>query len=368
MSKKDKPYLPLKWTEYFMDVLRDRQVFGDTGITPEEIRMLIEPQYSQQERVNVLKKHSRFSMVLSHLHENAPERVIKETMSDLNAMSVILLWAKNKQVYSLDKDFINELVNTETVTTSKDAWDFLPYNTFYIDLSANKEVCERIIGEGMFIRVVKTSSPVQGDDQSLYMVSICKVTDKLFFNDEYFFINTDFEQRVDEMNFKTHVPISRSPEQIFYMNGASPEQTEFDGKSFDVLIPQILSYLSSVEPDIGENELTKKTYRKPQTDIAPKNKFSEIQRWDVGVRFGTAFRKWKTDKSSQKGKDGHHEEIVSGYHSKQRPHSRRAHWSHYWYGHGENKVKRPKWVNAYFVNIKEQGETPTVIHKVDGKN
>lgn len=53
---------------------------------------------------------------------------------------------------------------------------------------------------------------------------------------------------------------------------------------------------------------------------------------------------------------------------KQRPHSRHAHWSHYWYGHGEDKVRRPQWVAAYFVNTDNGEDATTVVHKVDNSN
>ncbi len=85
----------------------------------------------------------------------------------------------------------------------------------------------------------------------------------------------------------------------------------------------------------------------------------------MGVRFGAAFRKWKADKSSKKVNDDCQAEVSSKSHSKQRPHSRRAHWSHYWYGHKEEKVRRPKWINAYFVNMQDTSDSPAVIHRVD---
>ena len=64
------------------------------------------------------------------------------------------------------------------------------------------------------------------------------------------------------------------------------------------MVVQILNYLSSVQPDIEENPQTKKTYRKPAPHTEPKNKYSEIQKWDVGVRFGAAFRAWKKEQES----------------------------------------------------------------------
>lgn len=127
-----------------------------------------------------------------------------------------------------------------------------------------------------------------------------------------------------------------------------------------ILIQQLLTYLSSAEPDICEDENTKRTYRKPNPNSAPKNKFSEIQQWDVGVRFGASYRKWKKSQEEPSS----NEPKSSGERSKQRPHSRRAHWSNYWYGTGENKERRPKWVASYLVNVDDDNQDVAVIHKV----
>lgn len=54
-----------------------------------------------------------------------------------------------------------------------------------------------------------------------------------------------------------------------------------------MLIFQTVMYLASKKPDVSENEVTRKTY-KPSKII--KNKFSEIQKWDVGVRYGSEIR------------------------------------------------------------------------------
>lgn len=80
------------------------------------------------------------------------------------------------------------------------------------------------------------------------------------------------------------------------------------------------------------------------------------------MRYGNAFRKWKKQKSNNSVLSS------SSGDMKQGPHSRRAHWSHYWYGHGEDKVRRPKWVAAYFVNTDNGEDATTVVHKVDNSN
>lgn len=286
MAKTEK-YLPLKWVERFSVQLEE--IFGKE-ISPDEVRVLCEEKYSATDRAKLKIKHPRIVDV-----EKAVSRmkdVEKEYQRDINGMSLVMQWAKNKQVYALDEDFTNELLNTKTIALSKDAWDYLPY---------------------------------------------------------------DFEYPIDSAFDAKEVDIIEQDE-----NGKEIRRGKeaFDGEMYSTLIPQILSYMASVEPDMQENENTKRTYRKPAPNAVPKNKFSEVQQWDVGVRFGNSFRRWKKQQYEKN-------ESSKSTGIKQRPHARRAHWSHYWYGHGEDKVRRPKWIAAYFVNTKEGIEQPATIHKVN---
>lgn len=355
MAKTEK-YLPLKWVERFS--VQFEEIFGKE-ISPDEVRVLCEEKYSATDRAKLKIKHPRIVDV-----EKAVSRrkdIEKEYQRDINGMSLVTQWARNKQVYALDEDFTNELLNTKTIALSKDAWDYLPYNLFYVDLSANRQICEKIIGEGVFIKVEKfeRNSWVRKlfaeKSESYYAVHLCKVVDNLFFTDIMYFPNTDFEHPVGSAFDTKEVDIIEQDE-----NGKEIKRGKevFDGEMYSTLIPQILSYMASVEPDMQENENTKRTYRKPAPNTVPKNKFSEVQQWDVGVRFGNSFRRWKKQQYEKN-------ESNKSMGIKQRPHARRAHWSHYWYGHGDDKVRRPKWIAAYFVNIKEGIEQPATIHKVN---
>ena len=347
MAKPEK-YLPLKWVERLSEQLID--IFGK-DISPEEVRILCEEKYNTSDRAKLKIKYPRIVDV-EKMISKMPE-VEKEYLRDVNGMSLAMLWAKNKQVYAFDADFINELLNTKTITFTENAWDYLPYDTFYIDISANRDVCKSIIGEGIFVRVEKFSNRkfLFANSKNYYAVHLCKVVDNLFFTDVIYFPNKDYEQPVNTFFNAKEVDIYETDERG---NEIRIGKEAFDGTMYSTLVPQILSYLASVEPDMQENENTKRTYRKPAANTQPKNKFSEVQQWDVGVRFGNSFRKWKKEQYEKSGKS-------TGI--KQRPHSRRAHWSHYWYGHGEDKVRRPKWVAAYFVNSNDGTEQPATIHK-----
>lgn len=358
MSKqKAEQYLPLKWVERFS------KAQALNSIEPEQLRVLIEDIYSDEEQEKLYHSNEAIKQLIGMIMQQKDDKIRTELFRDIDAISLSALWAKNKQVYAFDKDFLDELSNTDTIIMVKDAWDYLPYDTFYIDISANPKITSAIIGEGFFIKVNKVV-PFPSKDLSYYTVYVTKVTEDYYFSDTFLYLNKDGEQAIDEIKSVDTIGIDETIEAT--LTGRNKKHLKMEGKMYHALIQQLLSYLSSVDPDICENEITKRTYRKPTNDSKPKNKFSEIQKWDIGVRFGTSFRKWSKERNSQTVSETSAPSRNKG--SRQRPHSRRAHWSHYWYGHGNEKVLRPKWISAYWVNVDGTPDTPVVIHKVDNKS
>lgn len=267
----------------------------------------------------------------------------------LDAMTLISEWGNNKQVFQVDDDFIRELLNTDEIFYEKDSWKYLPYKCFYLDISESNELCRDFQCKGIF---VKTQFFMSAGKERV-MLRAYRVNEERFFGDAY-----EFGNESDSIGL-SKLPDVRYEKVV--LNGVTTELESHVQKMAKLLL-QILNYLSSVEPDIKENEETQKTYRKPQPNAAPKNKYSEIRKWDVGVRFGVAYRTWQKDKSENECES-------SGVHRAKhnvRPHSRKAHWSHFWYGSGENKVRRAKWISECFVGMKN-GKEPVVIHKCEGK-
>lgn len=365
MSKSNqKVYLPLSWVKG----IKSRPTIY-TKPNPDCSRAIVEAQYSTEDVIHRIF-FDDYAVALLDRITNSPDRESQDMMENLDAISLILTWAKNKQVYKFDKDFLNELIHTDTVTIDKDGWDYLPYDTFYLDLSDNQEICQKIMGQGIFVKVEKAKSNNRNKSiipkdckSSTYCVHLAKVTEDLFFNNIFTFKNETSEIVVSEMNEKNDILVFQdirddSNRLIDYVTS----KATIDGNLYKQLIAQILTYLSSLEPDIAENENTQRTYRRPAQGSEPKDKFSEIQQWDVGVRFGSSFRKWKKQQRETEPDDAITKS--SGAHTRKRPHSRRAHWSHYWYGSGTEKVRRPKWLSSCFVNANYADETDVVIHKV----
>lgn len=341
-------YTPLSWCDRMNSAY---QMSIKSGVSAKTIMdILIAPNTDSQQELQ-----RRKNGILSFLKPNARANVFlkglqnSELFDALESMAIIKKWSCNKQVFRLDNDFVHELLNTEEVFYEKDSWKFLPYQLFYLDIEDCPEYCEMFSCQGIFVYVHNLFE----DGKEKVVIRIYRVNHDMFIKDMFELGNVS-----DQLGFYN---LSDTKEEIYLSNGEEKKVTS-NIRGLMIMVVQILNYLSSVQPDIEENPQTKKIYRKPAPHTEPKNKYSEIQKWDVGVRFGTAYRAWKKEQESIEPKE------TSGTqhsrHGKVRPHCRKAHWSHFWYGSGENKVRRAKWLSECFVGVRTE-EMPAVIHKIE---
>ena len=370
-KNKVKDYLPLHWCKQATDL--SSKFFG-IDADPRELRRATSSTLTSDEFGRLIKKYSNLPIMLGLKNQDIVKKqgetyAAVENLRDLDSMTLILMWGLNKQVYKFDKDFTDELVRTDNVRLTKDMFDYLPFSVLYIDISDNKELCEKIDAQGFFVSVEKISKDWMSDflkdnelindflkDTEKWCIHICKIGEELFFNDMLFFPNSDIVLEGKDLGEDYTVPI--------YTEDGFKGMRSFNGMTYKKLVLQTLIYLSSTEPDIDETEQSKETYRAPSAlQKKPKNKFSEIRTWQVGVRYGSAFRKWKSESS--------HSGVSTGTGSKKRPHTRRAHWSYYWYGKRDGvRVRRPKWIAEMFIGVDKNNakEQPAVIHKAINDN
>lgn len=359
--------LTLKWVKRLaedFDIIKDMVAVPN----PEEIRklFLIDASTSLEESAELIKRYGDFySLILKSKQLN--ESAYTESLNDLDAISLLQIWSRNKQIFSFDADFLAELLNTESPNFEKDSWDYLPYNPFYVDLSDSEELSEKI-GKGFFLYVEKTGNDCFLDElKNSYYVHLCRVTDEMYFCDMFSRKNISGAVEINK-NAVVTVPTIEiekyTDEEILSYKDMKKGEATLSSGLYDLLVVQILTYLSSLEPDIKENAITKSTYRKPKADSKPKNKFSEVQKWNVGEVFGVSYRKWERERSASHGGNGGGSG-ASGV--KKRPHSRKAHWSHYWYGTGDDKIRRPKWISATFVNANTKEDSNVTVNQVGKK-
>lgn len=338
MKRKIPDYLPLRWCK---QIRREAGIaFKDDFNVDEALKdSALWWMYKVRTRSKALElcnKHRKSD----DLHLYKDEYVFSCT-DDIDTVAVVLKWEANKQVFKFDKDFLDMLIDTDDLYATEDAFKYLPFGVFYIDVSDNRYICNEINAEGFFVTV-------RLEDDNYWSIHTCRLDEKYQFSNVYSLYNSTSDVKITSDTGR-EVPI--------YDFTASVEKHKSTRKEnihlFQVLVMQVLTYLASAKPDILENAETKQTYRKPVG--IPKNKYSEIRKWDVGIRIGSAVRTVKSKQSATNG--------ATGLGGKKRPHIRKAHWHYYWFGPKDgHRVKRPIWLTEISVNI-DGTDLPVVIHR-----
>lgn len=300
---------------------------------------------------------------------------LKQFSKDINRMMGELLdfclmpymfniWRKNKQVYKPDNEFCNALLKTENLRITKDMIIHLPCNNFYIDLSE----CELFLPiQGIFVDVTliensdKVSVIYYLMDKDLTTWSSYDILD--FTNQEEVIISQKFVKSLECSDYiatdYNYIPVDDVlfVDKIIQNKSRNINKNNLNRNEAGFFIYQLLTYMVSHEPQIEENPITKSTYRPPKKESSIKNKFSEIQIHDVGVKFGKSFRqqrkKYKCNTILTKHLESKRKSPI--------PHFRAAHWQGYWVGHGRTE-HIIKWIEPIFVNGEESNDV--IIHKM----
>lgn len=285
--------------------------------------------------------------VLNKSSYNSTKTFITDVKDFLTLQPMLNLWAANKQVFKFDKSFTEALFNTDKLKIYEDILEHIPYNVFYIDLSAS---CIKNV-EGIFVHVYK--------NDGFYYICNYVLTSQLVVFSHYIYLNFALSE-------KDYIEIKK-PNNVFYDNSfvycgenekeiRNVDYSDLNRVQLSMLVYQFLMYLGSKEPDIDESPISKSTY-KPGTVI--KNSFKEVRTWDVGIRYGKAFNIIKKQIEKENSSD-------SGQSSKSRkaprPHMRCAHWQRFHTGVGRVNTEL-KWIPPVFV-LGSGSEIPLTIHKV----
>jgi len=277
-------------------------------------------------------------------------QILTEVEDSVLAPFLIENWADNKQVYKPDEDFCEALIKTENVTLTKEMVTHLPCTNFFLDFT-NTNIFYPIAG--VFVDVHN-----YGDKCYITTYSIDrKLTMWSFY---YHFDLSKGDKVLKAEDYRLHdVAFDLSPYDIME-RGVKKIESTYSRGAITFFVIQLLAYMTSHEPQIEENPITRNTYKKPKTKAEIKNKFKEVQMWDVGVKYGTTFRQIKKANPTIR--------IVSEEESKELvkrkspvPHFRSAHWQRYWVGEGRTKCVN-KWLEPTFVG----GNTvkDTIIHRI----
>lgn len=299
-----------------------------------------------------------------------PQNMMAEILDCLVEPYFLNIWRKNKQVYKPDTEFCNALLKTENLKISKEMLMHLPCKHFYIDLSE----CDLFAPiKGIFVNVfiLDNCDKVAIDtflmDKDLATYSSYDILDfknekEIEISQRYYnslskndrnsgdYITTDFREVASNQDCLFIEKIIENKSNNFENSNLNRFEASF-------FIYQLLTYMVSHEPQIEENPITKSTYRPTKPGTTIKNKFSEIQIHDVGIRFGKSFREQK--------KKNHCSTIMTRHLEQTRkspiPHFRCAHWQGYWVGRGRTE-HIVKWIEPIFVGGVESNDI--VIHKM----
>ena len=98
--------------------------------------------------------------------------------------------------------------------------------------------------------------------------------------------------------------------------------------------------------------------------VMQKDRYSDIRKWDVGIRIGAAIRKYRSDvkiENSASSEEVEPKERTG--HASPRPHMRRGHWHHFWTGARKDAERKLvlRWIPPTFIG-KDVDTTPVVLH------
>lgn len=241
-------------------------------------------------------------------------------VSSLVRLNLFYYWSLSKEIYQFDCDFAEELRKTPIETIPYQTLKHLPYDTFAISI---------------------------GKDYLL----IHKGYDKNHVESEYLIIA--FMNHENEYINCMGIPLHEDFSHIAQLRAICRDERQCnDVISWLNLVMYLTSEKSDIEPNIEQKTITKRSKQ-------VRNTYREIRKWDVGYRFGTAFRKQKESNRNSVNHDS-----VNG--ASKRPHIRRAHWHHFWTGERNSPDRKLviKWLSPIAINAQNDTDLPAVIHDV----
>lgn len=299
-----------------------------------------------------------------------------DTAGMLYALAV---WRQHKIIYDFDNEIAKMLKDMGTVDDDIpcEAIMHLPYNGLYLQLP--DKVFSYVEEEKWLGQVKKERIYVDGFFFSID-TSTVETLKKIGVE-----VDGELSLATFDMVFTNHrmmtlcIPLSENhtfKSGFEYMNNNGYAHNESSIELCNELL-QLVLYLSAVNADIEEDAEQKeikeraekkKAERSEQEQTEPtKSKeisYKELQKWNVGYRYGTAVKKARQAERKKRDADTEQERTArQGSHSRKRTHARRGHFHHFWTGSrkGERQLVL-KWVSPVIVNA--EYENIVTIHKV----
>lgn len=244
-------------------------------------------------------------------------------------------WRKRKLVYRVGADLKEELTNMKMdKLVSLNCVQNVPSNYFYIDYSDSPGFAGKDNGCMVAVNVSKSVITI-----ILTLMYDC---------DKVGTIIVSLGIMLNDGNDSNVLFLSAEDARESIDINVQGEPAVFREKAFKRFILNFFVYLYAANNDITVSEKTRNTYRKPKSGAEPKNKFREVEAFDVGFRYVSP------KKNKVKYIDVDSEEVIHGKGSPKCTHYRSAHWHSYWVKEDDNNKKLiVKWVDGVMVNGSE---------------
>lgn len=254
-----------------------------------------------------------------------------EKVYDANIIAAIAPWRIYKQIYEFDPDMEKLLLSqgNDDLVIPIEVLSNIPYPSIYIRTKTRDY-------DGFFVHF---ESDVNNGDLELRFLLVdldCSV----FPISLHLVKNKTISEGLD----LTMEAIRKNDEDHFFKDGNKLR------KIYDEEVPELIQlvlYICAQNSEIEEDPVQKKITQKPKSVKSVKDKYREIQKWDCGKTTGEIIRKIGNKKTYPQSNSMN---ICSG--TSKRPHSRKAHWHHFWTGKiGTDERKLIlKWMPPMFIH------------------
>jgi len=234
-------------------------------------------------------------------------------------------WSKTKGIYDFDDSLATAISDARLDDLTDGPFFNLPEWGVYIPV-------ERKVG-GQWLHGGYVAAVIKGDQANIFSIAVLQGTDP----------KHPYRYNVGQFAAERHRPL--------HFLERRQAGVVMPRREVQECILLRAAYLCAAEPDV-RNRKQPKTQPKRQRYNGP------VRQWEVGFRFGAAFRKQLAD-AQQQARTGH------GGQERDRPrvHVRRAHWHTYLSGPRDQERQREvRWMPPVIVNA-HGGVLPTIIWK-----
>lgn len=265
------------------------------------------------------------------------------------AIFALAPWRLSKEVYVIDPDLKDLLFEQDGELDVPDEILLqLPYPCFYVELPDTYYRTSKI--HGFFVTL---EYDINNGDRELKPVFL--TDDGEVFSYSIHIGAKTISESVDLLD-KQALKNTKGDKELKRLAFKAMQESEAT-KKFLKQILQVILYILAQNAEITPS--SEQTFITKRSKVI-RDKYSEIRKWDVGIRIGTAIRQQNVlSQTEYTRKEGNG-------HNSPRPHMRRGHWHHFWTGPKAQPEERKlilKWLSPIAVAVNPE-DTPIVIHEV----